>query len=123
MTSSEFPRHRSRPVRREAAKHLFTVGQAVRLRSGFRGPFPFTGICHVTGTLPPIGGSPQYRIRSDCEHCERVTTQDALQAVPLPSGESATLIEGTFGHGRGIEAQQPQGRSREAEAGKASAQA
>jgi len=123
MTSSEFPRHHGRPVRREAATHLYTVGQVVRLRSGLRGPFRFTGICRITATLPPIGDSPQYRIQSDDEHCERVTTQDALEAVPLPSGESATLIGGTFGRGRGIETQQPQDRDRETDAGKRSPQA
>jgi hypothetical protein len=51
-----------------------------------------------TGTLPPSGGSPQYRIRNDHEHHERVTTQDRLEPVRISSAdEGATLIEKTFG--------------------------
>jgi len=111
MTSANIRQHHVRPIRREAATHLFAVGQAVRLRSGFRGPFRFTGIYHITGTLPPTGDSPQYRIRSDDEPYERVTTQESLQAALLSTDGSATLVEGTFG--QGTETQQ----SRDPEAG------
>jgi hypothetical protein len=112
----------ARPIRREAATHLFTVGQAVRLRGNF-GTFPKTAeIFRITGRLPPRGDSLQYRIRSESERHERVTTQDSLEPVDLSqSGDGATLMERTFGHGQGTEAQQPRGQ--EAEAGKDSAQA
>lgn len=70
----------------------------------------------VTGTLPPRDNSPQYRIRSDDERHERVTTQDALEAASLSStGNGTTLIERTFGNGQGTEAQQS--RAAKAEAG------
>ena len=97
-----------RPIRREAATHIFAVGQAVRLKGGF-GMFPKTvEIYHVTGTLPPKGGSPQYRIRNDGERHERVTTQDSLEPVDaLLSGDSITLIESTFGLGHGAKALKP----------------
>ena len=96
MTGANISKCFGRPMRSEALTHLFGVGQAVRLRSGFRGPFRFTGIYHITGTLPPTGVSPQYRIRSDDECYERVTTEETLEAVPLASAESAALVEVTF---------------------------
>ena len=55
------------------------------------------GIYHITGTLPPRGEFPQYRIRSDGEPHERVTTQDNLEPVSIsPADEGATLIDRTF---------------------------
>ncbi|HET7411198.1 MAG TPA: hypothetical protein VFJ18_00940 [Pararhizobium sp.] len=107
MTATTFIRPNVRPSRREAATHLFKVGQAVRLKGGF-GTFPKNAeIYRITGTLPLKGGSPQYRIRNDEERHERVTDQDSLEPVgSLPSGDSATLIERTFGHGQGTETQQ-----------------
>lgn len=61
---------------------------------------PGEDVYHITGTLPPQGGSPQYRIRNDDERHERVTTQDNLEPVRMSSAEDgATLIERTFGHG------------------------
>jgi hypothetical protein len=98
------------------------VGQAVHLRGNF-GTFPKTSeVYRITGTLPPRGNSPQYRIRNDDERHERVTTQDSLEPVRLPQySEGVTLIERTFGHGHGTETQQS--RDQEAEAGKGAVQA
>lgn len=112
----------ARSVRPAPATHLFAVGQAVRLRGNF-GTFPKTSeVYHITGTLPPRGDSPQYRIRSDGERHERVTTQDSLEPARASQfSEGATLIERTFGHGQGTETQQS--RNQEAEAGKGAAQA
>jgi len=117
MSAAIHTRRNARPVRREAAIHIFSIGQTVRLLSGF-GTAPKTAeIYRVTGTLPPRGDSPQYRIRNDAERHERVATQDSLEPVDLaPAGEGATLIERTFGHGQGTETQQP--RDQKAEAGK-----
>ena len=116
MTIANILQRKARPIRREAAMHLFTVGQAVRLRSGFRAPCRFAGIYHVTGMLPPVRGTPQYRIRSDDERHERVTTQDSLEAVSMSRASvSATLIERTFGPGHGKETQES--RDQKAEAG------
>lgn len=121
MTATNFLRRKAPPTRCETATHLFTVGQAVRLRSGFRGRLHFAGIYHITGTLPPTGDSPQYRIRSDGEHYERVTTQERLEAVFISADESATLIEGTFGHGHATETLEA--GDHKAEAGKGPAEA
>lgn len=96
MTATDILKRNARPVRRDAATHLFTVGQAVRLKGGYRRSA--VPVYHITGTLPSSGGSPQYRIRNDDEHHERVTTQDSLEPVRIASAdEGATLIEKTFG--------------------------
>ncbi|WP_411956291.1 hypothetical protein [Arvimicrobium flavum] len=90
----------ARTTRHEPPTHLFTIGQAVRLRGWF-GKLPqHAEIYRITGTLPPRGESLQYRIRNDDERHERVTTQDSLEPVDMSqSGSRATLIARTFGHG------------------------
>jgi hypothetical protein len=118
MTSAKaYLQRKARPIRRETATHLFAVGQTVWLRSGF-GTFPkTTEIYRITGTLPPRGNSPQYRIRNDAERHERVTTQDSLEPAGMsPAGDDATLVERTFGHGQERAPQQP--RDPKTEAGK-----
>lgn len=117
MTATTHIQGHTRPIRREAATHLFAVGQTVRLRSGF-GSFPkIADIYRITATLPPRENSPQYRIRNDAERHERVTTQDTLQPVRMSlAGEGAILIERTFGHGQGAETGRP--RDQEAETAK-----
>jgi|SRR5437867_10035701 len=117
MTYASARQAGARSIRPAAATHLFALGQAVRLRGNF-GTFPKTAeVYRITGTLPPRGDSPQYRIRNDGERHERVTTQDSLAPVrPSQSGDGAILIERTFGHGQGTETQQS--RDQEAEAGK-----
>ncbi|QDC02773.1 hypothetical protein [Mesorhizobium sp. 8] len=122
MTAMSILRRNARANRREAPTHLFAIGQTVRLRGSF-GTFPKSAeIYHITGTLPPRGDSPQYRIRNDDERHERVTTQDSLEAVRfLQSGDGATLLERTFDHGQRTEPRQS--RDQEAEAGKGVAQA
>ncbi|MEZ0212522.1 MAG: hypothetical protein ACAH27_06165 [Xanthobacteraceae bacterium] len=83
----------------DVSTHSFTVGQAVRLKGGF-GVYAsrFGDIYRITGTLPPIGASPQYRIRNEKEQHERVTTEDSLEAVvPGQPGEGAKLADRTFG--------------------------
>lgn len=104
MTATSFMR-KARPAHREAPIHLYALGQSVRLKGSFS-TFPkSTQIYHVTGRLPARGGSLQYRIRSDGERYERVTTEDSLAPVPAPlDDESATLLERTFGHGQGTKA-------------------
>lgn len=100
MTSTNSIRHTARRARRDVPTHLFAIGQAVRLKGGFIKPALPTDVYRITGTLPPRGDSLQYRIRSDEERYERVTTQDSLEPVDmLQSGGGATLIERTFGHG------------------------
>jgi hypothetical protein len=113
-------RHRNANAnRRDAPTHLFALGQAVRLR----GSFPKSDETYrITATLPPRGDSLQYRIRNDEERHERVTTQDNLEPIDLSqSSQGETLLERTFGHGQGAEAQQP--RDQKAEDGEGVAQA
>jgi hypothetical protein len=100
--------HRNvRPIRHDPTPHLFAVGQTVRLKRNF-GMYPSTNteIYHVTGTMPPNADSPQYRIRNDDERHERVVTQDNLESVDLQPEDNLTLIERTFGNGKGTETQQ-----------------
>lgn len=100
MISTRPTRRTARSARQEAPAHLFKIGQAVRLKGGFVRPALPADIYHITGTLPARGDSLQYRIRNDDERHERVTTQDSLEPVDMSqSGNGATLIERTFGHG------------------------
>lgn len=122
MTSSTSIQRTARQFRREVPTHLFTIGQAVRLKRGFARPGLAADIYRITGTLPSRGDSLQYRIRNDDERHERVTTQDSLEPVDMSqTGDGATLIERTFGHGQGTETQQS--RDQKTEAGKSVAQA
>lgn len=117
MTPTSYRYRNIRPVRREAASHLFAIGQTVRLKTRFATALPPSSVFQITATLPPKLSSPQYRIRNAAELYERVATQDDLEPVDAsrPGGEAATLMERTFGHGQGTETQQP--RDQEAEAG------
>jgi len=120
MTTATIGQRNARQFRREASTHFFAVGQSVWLKNGF-GRTP-ANIYHITGTLPPRGNSPQYRIRSDAEPHERVVTEDRLEpAGTLVSDAGLMLIERTFGHGQGTETLQP--RDQETEAGEGSGQA
>lgn len=120
MRTTTLMQRNARPVRREAATHLFAVGLAVRLKGGF-GTFPKTAeIYRITATLPPRGDSLQYRIRSDGELHERVATQDSLEPVDTSPGDTITLIERTFDHVKGTKTLEP--GDQEAEAGKGPAQ-
>lgn len=103
-------------IRRDEETHIYQVGQAVRLRSGFGRPAAASNMFHITATLPPRDGALQYRIRSDEERHERVTTQDNLDPVDTPpEGSESTLAERTFGHGQGTKTQQPRSQETEAE--------
>ncbi|SBW02121.1 conserved hypothetical protein [uncultured Alphaproteobacteria bacterium] len=82
--------HRSRRT-----AHAFAIGQPVRLKGGFARLANSNGVYRVTRTLPLTGGSPQYRIRSEDDAHERVTTQDNLEAVHL-SGTHSDLAEAVF---------------------------
>ena len=112
----------ARPIQHGAPTRLFDIGQAVRLKGGV-GVGPKTAeIYRVTGTLPPKGTSPQYRIRSEGEPHERVVTEDSLESVGTSASDTGiSLIERTFGHGQGTETLEP--RDPEAEAGKGSGEA
>jgi hypothetical protein len=102
MTATSTPQRYGRPIRRETATHIFTVGQTVRLKDGFFiVPSKLPETYRITAQLPPRGNVLQYRIRSDDERHERVTTEDSLEPAKMsPAGSGETLIEKTFGHGQ-----------------------
>jgi hypothetical protein len=107
VTITNNPPPNARPVRRDAATHLFEVGQAVRMKVGLGGSTLSSDIYHITARLPPRGDSPQYRIRNDDERHERVTTQASIEPLAKSrSGCGPTLLETTFGHGERTETQQ-----------------
>ena len=107
------PSHRAIP--RNAAKHLFSIGQSVRLKGGFQTSPKLEDVYRITATLPPRDNLFQYRIRHDEERHERVTTQDCLEPVsPEQPDFGATLIERTFGNGQGTETQQSRDQKTEA---------
>lgn len=98
MTASCRLKRPAGSVRRNSPAHFFAIGQAVRLRAESGQNGRPADIYHITGTLPPQGQSPQYRIRSDSESYERVATQDDLEPLRTPPGGArAALIERTFG--------------------------
>jgi hypothetical protein len=67
--------------------HRFAVGQVVHLRSSFRLLPAAAGSYRITGLMPARDNSPQYRIRSDEEHHDRVATEDDLEEVGSRAGE------------------------------------
>jgi hypothetical protein len=114
------PSHRAIP--RNAVKHLFSIGQSVRLKGGFQTSPKLEDVYRITATLPPRDNLFQYRIRHDEERHERVTTQDCLEPVsPEQPDFGATLIERTFGNGQGTETQQS--RDQKTEAGEGTVEA
>jgi len=107
MLDSTILQRNARPIRYEAATHLFAIGQIVRLKGGFGLQSQSADTYRITGTLPPRGDSQQYRIRNDDERYERVATQDSLESVRIsPAGPSGALIEETFGTAQVTEARQ-----------------
>jgi hypothetical protein len=95
ITAENIPLRFKRSLHSHPETHAFAIGQAVRLKGGFlRSGNTF----FVTATLPPIGDSPQYRIRNDTEKFERMATQADLEPVIAPTGsQSDSLIEKSFG--------------------------
>ena len=105
MATETIGQRHARQFRRATSTHAFAVGQRVTLKRGLGGMSSPADIYHITGTLPPQGNSPQYRIRNDQECHERVTAQDDLRPVSMTqSGPS--LIARTFGHGKETESKQ-----------------
>src|SRR5688500_1265597 len=114
------PSHRAIP--RDAAKHLFSIGQSVRLKGGFQTAPKLGDVYRITATLPPRDNLFQYRVRHDEERHERVATQDRLEPIsPAQPDFGATLIERTFGNGQGTETQQS--RDQKTEAGESTVEA
>lgn len=72
---------KSMPARR------FTIEQAVRMNNRFGLSSSTAETYRITTAIPPAreDNSPQYRIRNDDERHERVTTEDSLEELPVPS--------------------------------------
>lgn len=100
MSAPTIMQNSHRASGRHSATHLYTVGQAVRLRGSFTQRLQPAGVYRITGMLPPEGASPQYRIRNDDERHERVATQDSLEPVhSVPDDAETALMKRTFDHG------------------------
>lgn len=54
MTATNILQRNGRPMLRDAATHPLNVGQAVRVKGGYRRSA--VPVYHITGTLPPSGG-------------------------------------------------------------------
>ncbi|RWC41865.1 hypothetical protein [Mesorhizobium sp.] len=65
--------------------HLFAIGQTVRMKSRIGLVQKTAKLFQIKSKLPVKDGSPQYRIRSDEETYERVTTEDNLEVADNPS--------------------------------------
>lgn len=76
-----FTKGPSAAARVEKPSHRFAIGQVVRIRSRIGMAVKDAETFQVKATLPAKDGSPQYRIRSDRENHERVTTEDNLEEV------------------------------------------
>jgi hypothetical protein len=90
-------RPEAHPVRTDTSPHAFKVGQAVRVRSEYLQRFQKVEIYRIVGKLPPLGESPQYRIRSEGEPYERVVTQDKLEPeAPSAAGDQTSAAAKIF---------------------------
>jgi hypothetical protein len=71
-------------------KHRFAIGQTIHLRSKFGLSPKIADRYRITGLLPEINNSPQYRIRSDDERHDRVATEDDLQEAESSAAYAET---------------------------------
>jgi hypothetical protein len=105
MSSGNFRQRRTDQPKSDPGAHLLCVGQSVRLKSATGKSISPRQVYRITGTMPAFSGSPQYRIRNADEHHERVAMQDELEPIEtVGTGTQATLMERTFGHGKGTKA-------------------
>jgi len=70
--------------RNDTPSHLFAIGQTVRMKSRTGLVQKTADLFQIKSRLPVKDGSPQYRIRSEQETYERVTTEDNLEPVDTP---------------------------------------
>lgn len=71
--------------RTDTPSHLFAIGQTVRMKSRTGLVQKTAELFQIKSMMPVKDGSPQYRIRSDQETHERVTTEDNLEAAENPA--------------------------------------
>lgn len=65
--------------------HRFAIGQTVRMTAWNRFSADPKEIFRIVAKLPAHNNLLQYRIRSDNERHERVTTEDNLEKVDTPT--------------------------------------
>jgi hypothetical protein len=70
--------------RTDTPSHLFAIGQTVRMKSRGGLLLKTVELFEIKSRLPVKDGSPQYRIRSEQETHERVTTEDNLAPADDP---------------------------------------
>ncbi|TPM90001.1 hypothetical protein [Mesorhizobium sp. B2-1-3A] len=70
--------------RTDTPSHLFAIGQTVRMKGRGGLLLKTAELFEIKSRLPVKDGSPQYRIRSDQETHERVTTEDNLEPAGNP---------------------------------------
>jgi hypothetical protein len=93
MSIQPTPQPGTRPTQSEPTTHMFTVGQAVRLKGGYGIPSSrIDEIYRVIGTLPPTGNSLQYRLRHERQHYERVATENSLEMVRVEEPTEANAL-------------------------------
>jgi hypothetical protein len=66
--------------------HLFHNGQAVRFKNTM---LSAGGVYQIVASLPPLGATPQYRIRSENEKFERMASESDIELAgdpPLSEG-------------------------------------
>lgn len=69
--------------RTDTPSHLFAIGQTVRMKSRTGLVQKTAELFEIKSRLPVKDGSPQYRIRSEQETHERVTTEDNLEPADI----------------------------------------
>lgn len=74
--------------RNDTPSHLFAIGQTVRMKSRIGLVQKTAELFEIKSRLPVKDGSPQYRIRSELETHERVTTEDNLEPADNPIAAS-----------------------------------
>jgi hypothetical protein len=85
-----------RSARSETIPHHFDLGQAVRLKGDLLERARRVEVYQVVGKLPPLGELPQYRIRSEAEPYDRVTTEDRLELATATGKDQRSLTAKVF---------------------------
>jgi hypothetical protein len=70
-------------------KHIYSIGQSVRLGARAGTNLDPTEIYTVTALLPPVGVELQYRIRNEREKHERVAVEHLMRSVEPEKASSA----------------------------------
>ena len=70
-------------------KHIYLIGQSVRLGARAGISLDPTEIYTVTALLPPVGEDLQYRIRNEREKHERVAVEHQMRIVEPQKARSA----------------------------------